>query len=96
MIASVRTAEASAQNWLNGPEEEVVLRGLHIVRRAKAVECGLEDGLEVAGVGGDRGDGDDHVEDLLEREVVADFMCVLCGGEKRPAGGDHSGAVAVE
>ena len=29
----------------------------------------------------DLGDGDDHVEDLLEREVVADLVSVLCGDE---------------
>jgi hypothetical protein len=44
----------------------------------------------------DRGDGDDHVEDLLEREVVADFVSVLCGDKERPAGGEHPGAVFVE
>ena len=38
----------------------------------------------------DRGDGDDHVEDLLEREVVADLVGALRGGEQRPAGG-HEG-----
>jgi hypothetical protein len=44
----------------------------------------------------DRGDGDDHVEDLLEGEVVADFAGVLRGGEERPACGDHAGAVVFE
>jgi hypothetical protein len=62
----------------------------------KAVECGLEDWFEVAGVAVDRGDGDDHVEDLFEREIVADLVSALRGGEERPAGGDHSGAVVVE
>jgi hypothetical protein len=28
----------------------------------------------------DRGDGDDHVEDLFKAEVVADFAGLLCGG----------------
>ena len=44
----------------------------------------------------DRGDGDDHVEDLFKGEVVANFAGVLCGGEERPAGGGHPGAVAAE
>ena len=42
----------------------------------------------------DRGDGDDHVEDLLDREV-ADFVSVLCGDKERSAGGEHAGAVAL-
>jgi hypothetical protein len=50
------------------------LRGLAIVRGAKAVERGLQYRLEIAGFAVDPGDGNDHVEDLLEREVVADFM----------------------
>jgi hypothetical protein len=44
----------------------------------------------------DRGDGDHHVEDLLEREMVADLVSALRGGEERPACGDHPGAVVVE
>src|SRR5215469_3470035 len=70
--------------------------GLPIGRWAQTVECGLEDGFEVAGVAADRGDGDDHVEDLFEREIVADLVSVLRGGEKRPAGRDHPGAVVGE
>ena len=45
----------------------LVLCGLRIGRGAQAVECGLEDWLEVAGVAVDRGDGDDHVEGSLHR-----------------------------
>jgi hypothetical protein len=30
----------------------------------------------------DRGDGDDHVEDLLEGEVVADLVSALRGGQE--------------
>ena len=63
---------------------------------AKAVECGLEDWFEVAGVAADRGDGYDHVEDLLEGDVVANLVSALRGGEERPAGGEHAGAVVVE
>lgn len=55
-----------------------------------------EDGLEVAGVAADRADGDHHVEDLLEREVVADFPALLCGDEEWPAGGEDPGAAVVE
>src|SRR5271170_7148060 len=70
--------------------------GLHIGWGAQAVECGLEDWFEVAGVAVDRGDGDDHVQDLLEGEVVADLVSALRGGEERSAGRDHPGAVAAE
>ena len=38
---------------------QLVLCGFHIVRGAQAVERGLEDWFEVAGVAVDRGDGDD-------------------------------------
>jgi len=63
---------------------------------ADAVECGLQDGLEVAGVAADGADGDDQVEDLLEREVVADFSAVLGGEQQWPAGGEDPGAAVVE
>ena len=43
------------------------------------VECGLEDWLEVVGLAVDRGDRDDHVENLLKREVVTDLTGVLRG-----------------
>src|ERR1700728_314067 len=72
------------------------LCGPRIGRGAQAVECGLEDWFEVAGVAVDRGDGDDHVENLLEGDVVADLVSTLRGGEERPAGRDHPGAVAAE
>ena len=68
----------------------------HSVRTSKPVERGLQDRLEVAGIAVDPGDGDDHVEDLLEREVVADLVRLLCGDEQRPAGGEHARAVAAE
>ena len=41
------------------------LCGLRIARRAKDVERGLKNRLEVARVAVDLGDGDDHVGDLL-------------------------------
>jgi hypothetical protein len=44
----------------------------------------------------DRGDSDDHVEDLFEGEVAANFAGVLRGGQERPAGGEHPGAVVFE
>ena len=44
----------------------------------------------------DLGDGDDHVEDLFEREVIADLVGALCGDEERPAGGEHPGAAFAE
>ena len=61
-----------------------VLCGLRIGRGAQAVECGHQDWFGVAGVAVDRGDGNDHVEDLFEGELVPDFAGVLCGGEERP------------
>jgi hypothetical protein len=38
------------------------------------------------------GDGDDHVEDLLEGEVAADLVSALRGGEERSAGGNPATA----
>jgi hypothetical protein len=73
-----------------------VLRGPGIGRGPQAVERGLEDWLEVAGVAVDHGDGGDHVEDLLEGEVAADLLSVLRGGEERAAGGEHAGAAFAE
>jgi hypothetical protein len=52
--------------------------------------------LDVAGIAVDRRYGDDHVEDLLKGEVVADLVSALRGGQQRPADGDHPGAVAAE
>jgi hypothetical protein len=48
-----------------------------MARPYQAVERGLEDWLEIAGVATDRGDGDDQVEELLEGEVVADLVSAL-------------------
>ena len=73
-----------------------VLGGLYIDREANAVERGLEDRLEIARSAVDRGDGDDHVEYLFEREVVADFVTVLCGDKEWPGGGEHPGATLAE
>lgn len=120
--------------------------GSDLRRPADAVECGLQDGLEVVGVAAYRVDGDDQVEDLarrraslllgdlvrlglrrrrtghdgrdghvgllgerlglglgvdrerssLKREVLVDLTASLRGGEKRPAGGEHPSAAAVE
>jgi hypothetical protein len=41
-------------------------------------------------------DGDDHVENLFERKVVADFVSLLCGEEERMAGRKHPGAAFSE
>jgi hypothetical protein len=54
-----------------------VLRGLHNGRQAYAVECTLQDRLEVAGITGDPGNGDDHVEYLFEGEVATDLLSAL-------------------
>jgi hypothetical protein len=57
-----------------GPEivwESLIWLG--VGREEKTVECGLQNRLEVAGFAVDRADSNDHVEDLLELEVVADF-----------------------
>ena len=63
---------------------------------SQAVQRRLQDRPGIAGVAVDRCDGDDHVEDLLEGEVVADLMGVLRGGEKRPSGGEDAGAAIAE
>ena len=60
--------------------------------RTQAVERGLQDRLYIASVAGDRRDGVDQVEDLVEREVVANLAGLLRGGEQRLAAGDHTGA----
>jgi hypothetical protein len=67
---------------------------------AKAVERGLEDWLDVAGVAMDRGDGDDHVEDLLEDLLEELGGDVVLGGRdgEEPVQPDHqhcSGCLAV-
>jgi hypothetical protein len=49
---------------------------------AKTVERGLQYRLEIAGVAVNLGDGDDHVEDLFQREVVADFASALRGDKQ--------------
>ena len=63
---------------------------------AKAVERGLEDWFEVAGVAADGGDGYDHIGDLFEREIVTDLMGAIRGDEERPAGGKHPGAALAK
>ena len=67
----------------------LVLCGLRIGRRAQAVECGLEDWSGVAGAAVGRGDGDDHVENLFQGEVVADLAGVLRSDQERPARGER-------
>src|SRR4051794_17978589 len=62
---------------------------------AEAVERGLEHRLEVVGVAVDFGDRGDHVEDLLEREIVADLVGVLRRGRQRPTGGERPGAASA-
>ena len=44
----------------------------------------------------DPGDGDDHVENLFEREIVADLVGALRRGEEWAAGGEHPGAAFSE
>jgi hypothetical protein len=64
--------------------------------RTQTVERGLEDRLHITGVAVDRRDGVEHVEDLLESEVVANLAGVLRGGEQRPARGDNPGPAPVK
>src|SRR5690242_6502628 len=71
-------------------------RAVRVPQRAQAVESGLQDGPGVGDVDVDRGDGDEHVEDLFEGEVVADLASALRGSEERPAGGHHAAAVVFE
>jgi hypothetical protein len=63
---------------------------------AKAIERSLENWLDVAGVAVDGGDGDDHVEDLFEREIVTDLVGALCDGKERSASGEHPGSALAE
>ena len=44
----------------------------------------------------DTGDGDDHFEHLLEREVVADLVRALRSGEQWSPSGQDAGTVLVE
>jgi hypothetical protein len=72
--------------------------GLHAsasARRAEPVERGLHDRLKVFGIAANRGDGDDHVEDLLKHEGVADLMGALCGEQERSAGRHDAGAASA-
>ena len=57
---------------------------------------GREDRLDVRGLPADAADRDDHVEDLLEREVGADLPGALGGFEQRAAGGEYPRTVLVE
>ena len=62
----------------------------------QAVQRRPQDRLGVAGAAVDRRDGDDHVEDLFQAEVVADFMAALRGGEQRPPGRQYPGPALAE
>jgi hypothetical protein len=87
---------ASSSGWSLRFKAGPVLRQLRVGRVAEAVERRLHDRLQVAGVAVDAGDGDHHVEYLLEREVVADFVGALRRDEERSAGGEHALAILVE
>jgi hypothetical protein len=90
---SLLTGQGRFSAWANQQFRGVCISPSWV---AKAVERSLEDWIDVTGVGMDRRNGDDHVEDLLEGEVVADFEPVLGGGQQRPTGRDHSGPAACE
>ena len=47
-------------------------------------------------IGLDRGDGDDHVEDLLQCEVGPDRVIGLCGDQQRAAHLEDPGPVLAE
>lgn len=63
-------------------------------RPVQAVEGGLEEGSQVVGRFVDLGDGDDQVEDLLQRQVIADLSRLLGRGQQRTTRLDGPGAVA--
>ena len=52
----------------------IILSGFHGGRQAYSAECTLQDGLKVAGIAGDPGNSDDHVENLFEGEVTTDLL----------------------
>jgi NAD(P)-dependent dehydrogenase (short-subunit alcohol dehydrogenase family) len=56
----------------------------------------LRDRLQIARLAVDPGDRGDHVEDLLQRDVLPDLAALLCGAEQRPTGGDHPVATLKE
>jgi hypothetical protein len=60
------------------------------------VECGKQDRLDISGVALDRRDRVDHFEDLLEREVPADFARALRGRKDRLAGNEDPLAALAE
>src|SRR4051812_36576853 len=64
--------------------------------RPQTLECRVQDRLEVAGVPRDLGDRDDHVQDLLEGEVVARLVGRLRGLQERLAGREHAWAARPE
>ena len=72
------------------------LHGFPVGWGAQPVERGSQDRLAIRRVAGDRGDGHEEVQNLLEREVTADLVRLLRGGEERPAGGKHPGAAVLE
>jgi LysR family transcriptional activator of glutamate synthase operon len=74
----------------------LVRRRLRTGRGAQAVECGLEYRFQVTSVATERGNGDDHVQSLLERQVVTDLAGLLGGGEERPCRGEYPLAVVAE
>ena len=87
---------AATNGWLVANNSSATLYVLRLAWRAEPVEHGPQDRLKVAGIAVDRGDGGDHVKDLLKREIVADFMGTLRGDEERPAGGKHPVAAVAE
>ena len=71
----------------------VVILPFHAQRfRGEAVERRPEDRLEILGLPINCRDGDDHVEDLLQRQIVSNLPGVPCGEEQRPARFDHAAA----
>ena len=62
----------------------------------QAVQRRPQDRPGIAWAAVDRRDGDDHVEDLFQGQIVADFVAALRGGEQRLPGREHPGPALAE
>ncbi len=62
----------------------------------QAVERRLQNRLEVADISRDLGDGDDHVEDLFQSEIVPDLVCIPRRREEWFARRKHARAPGTE
>src|ERR1700753_1528509 len=66
------------------------------LRVMKTVEGGPQDGFDVGAVAVNGGDRDDQVEDLLDRQVVADLTAAYGRLQQRLPGGQAAGPALAE